>query len=91
MAVRITPEGDMAQVFPSGKVFTLLEMYRLIDCDMVEIVRLVDDRRWLVLDEEGLLREKPVNHTATFLYNRGRHSFSWIVGTVLLAEPHEVE
>src|SRR4030095_5986411 len=92
MGLRVTPEGSVTHVFPeSGMAFKLEELYRHTDCDTVDIRRLVD-RRWLVCDDNGHLKELPLNPIASYFFNEGRGGpWAPIVGTVLLAEFHEVE
>ena len=91
MALRITPDWDISEVFPeNGMVFTLPELYRHTDCNTIDIRRLAD-RRWLVCDDNGKLKALPVNPFATFAYNEGRREWDLVVGTVLIAEFHEVE
>ena len=91
MAVRITPEGDVTHVFPkNGMAFTLPELYEHTDCDTIDIRRLAD-RRWLVCDDNGKLKQLPFNAVATFTYNQDRIGWDHVVGTVLIAVFHEVE
>jgi uncharacterized protein YacL len=53
----------------------------------IEIAYL-QDGRMLVIDEEGKLKGKPVNETATVLYNNPNDC---IVGDAILAEHDEID
>jgi Domain of unknown function (DUF3846) len=91
MARRITPDGTTTEVVPeNGRAFTLPELHRHTDCDCVDIRRLMD-HRWLVCDDDGKQKGLAPNAVATFLYNQGRLGWDPVVGTVLVAEFHEVE
>jgi hypothetical protein len=59
MAVEIAPEN--------GKTFALPELYRLLDCDTIQILQLENPDRWLIIDEEGKIKDRPINSTATVL------------------------
>jgi len=68
-AILYKTDGTETEVFPvDGKEFQLEEMYRLIDCEIVELVQLgngVD----LWCDEEGLMKSNwMMNVKATELY-----------------------
>src|SRR4029453_3749773 len=72
---------------------TLPELYRHIDCATIDIRR-VAYRRWLVCDDDGKRKKLPLNPAATVIYNKGRLppcDWDLVVGTVLIAEFHEVE
>jgi hypothetical protein len=51
------------------------------------------DGRWLVVDDEGLLKELPLNPAATVFFNRGRFASVCypVVGLALIAEPTEIQ
>lgn len=77
MAEEITPED--------GKSFKLPELYRMLDCSMIEVLRLEFPARWLIFDEEGNLMQKPVNIAATVLSRLFPHNV--IVGHAIIC-PH---
>jgi hypothetical protein len=70
---------EIMQPPKSGK-FTLEEMQQFVG-GYIQIFATVIPDMVLVTDEEGRLRDKPVNENATTLYLHGRHDF--IVGDVL--------
>lgn len=88
MATVIRPDGICTEVHPeNGKAFTLQELYRHTECDLVEMVGLPNgDIMWL--DEEGKLNGSPYNPVATALYNS---PFDVVMGTVLVVPPWEDE
>lgn len=69
----------------NGKSFTLDEVYKLLDVQMIEVVRLKGNLI-LICDEEGLLHKDPVvNREATRLYQESAGTQSvGIVGNAIL-------
>lgn len=43
----------------------LPQVYKLIGCELVEVVRMPGDALLMLVDEEGLLRGKPLNSLAS--------------------------
>lgn len=68
MATLIKTDGTRLDVQPeNGTDFSLDELYKMLDCDMVEVIYL-DDERMMFLDENGKLKPQKVNqmnHVAT--------------------------
>lgn len=90
MATLIRVDGTREDVAPdNGKDFKRDQLYRLIDTDMVEIVRL-DRSHILVIDEEGKCKCKAINHEATRLASRVLHPLDVIVGDAVLCYSREV-
>ena len=96
--VRLQTEGRGTVIYPDGKVlyvtpengerFTLAELYKLLDCDMVQILSL-DHKKILILDEEGKFKENPqFNLRATSIAYRFRsiRITDRIVGKVMLCD-----
>lgn len=67
----------------ASKGYTLEELYKLVGCEMVEIIPL-GDGMILVVDEEGRLNRKPLNVAASGLAGQP------IVGDVLYCAAHHV-
>lgn len=69
----------------NGKSFTLDEVYKLLDVQMIKVVRLKANLI-LICDEEGLLHKDPVvNREATRLYQESAGTQSvGIVGNAIL-------
>lgn len=85
----LDPHGHAPQpVTPrNGKSFKLEELYQLLDCRLVDVVRLTDDLI-LIIDDEGKFRQPAyLNLLATYLWYqyvpeaRGQDS---IVGRAIL-------
>lgn len=72
--------GERIAISPANKTdFKLKEAAGHLQCDYIEVVNVGQDRI-LIVDEEGLLNGKPINPTASFLFN------STIVGDVILCD-----
>lgn len=68
----IRPDGKVTDVMPmNGADFKLEELYKLVECDCIEIVSLYDGRI-MVIDESGHPNGLPRNELATQLYMMGR-------------------
>lgn len=90
MAILIAENGDKTEVHPAKPRdgFSLEEMYRLLDCDTVEM-RYMDDGRILMMDEDGKSKNRPANREATIIaFPRGG---DLVVGAVLLCEASEIK
>lgn len=95
MATIYRVDGTTEQVEPENKKkgFTLKELYKHTNSEIVEIVYLEADKIMsvaeqdliMVVDEEGLFNSKAFNRTA------GRMAKSHIVGDVLVCKNSEVK
>jgi hypothetical protein len=88
MAELLRADGTREMVAPkNGTSFEFIgEAYDLIGTDMIQLVA-TRDGRILMIDEEGKLKEKPVNAAATALYRYG--DLDQIVGDVLVCSSAE--
>lgn len=81
-------DGMTMDVEPlNGETFSLRELYKLLDCELIEIVHLHGSDDLLVIDEEGKLVPCPeVNRTATEIARKHRAivQYDYIVGKALL-------
>lgn len=87
MAFRITPDGEVTKMMPAGKTWTLDELHAVIG-GWVEVVRhgaRFDKDSIMVVDEEGLIKQKPYNADASQLAGQP------IVGTVLYGYATELD
>lgn len=73
----------------NGKTFELREMYKLINCTMVEFIYF--DNQILIIDEEGKLNHKPLNDIATYLYRKNKKIHDIIVGDALLVDRNQIK
>lgn len=88
MATLIKVDGSQKDVFPADKEngFTLKELYGLLECEMIEIATIFQDGKMLVVDEEGLLKSKPVvNPVASMLVG------DYIVGNAIVVSKEEFQ
>jgi hypothetical protein len=83
----IRVDGSREPVTPTnGTDFKFEQVYPLIGTDIIQIVA-CRDGRIMLCDEEGKLKDKPVNFAATQLYVHGTHDP--IVGDVLVCDKRE--
>ena len=91
MAELITVQDTTTTVFPQDSIFTLKEIYSLLNCNMVQIVSL-NDGRIMWLDEEGKLKPHFSNATATqLLHESGGMDDDYVAGDVLITSQDEVQ
>ena len=88
MAQIIYTDGLTKAVTPKNGTDFQLDELKAIVGGYIEIVETIDGRL-LVLDEEGKLKDKPINMKATRLYKQGM--FDFIVGDVLVCETDEIK
>lgn len=71
-AILIKPNGEVLEVSPeNGTDFKLKELYKLVECDCIDIVGLFDGRS-MVVDDNGIANNLEVNRKASQLYRKGR-------------------
>mgnify|MGYP001303404410 CR=1 FL=1 len=73
----------------NGTDFKLKELYKLLNCDHIEIVETKFNDIIIVLDENGKLLGKPKNTIATFMYKYG--SSDPIVGAALICNRNQIQ
>ena len=68
----------------NGTNFTLEELYKKLDCKLIEVVSLQEG--WiLIIDEEGKLNGKKINDIATSYFRKAKpYVNDFIVGDVIL-------
>lgn len=91
MAELITAKGSTSSVFSQDTLFTLKEIYSLLNCNLVQIITLSDGRiMWL--DEEGKFKPHFLNSRATLLlHESGGMDDDYIAGDVLITSQDEVQ
>lgn len=87
----IYPDGKVFYVKPQdGKKFSLAELYKLLDCQLVQVLYLgCESKKILILDEEGKFKKEPkYNARASKLAYRFHkiRETDRIVGTVMLCD-----
>jgi hypothetical protein len=65
----------------NGTDFSLSELYKLIECELVEVVTL-QSGKYMIMDEEGKLKGKAINKLASSMYK----PYEDIVGKVVICE-----
>lgn len=84
----IKTDGSVVDCPPAGKHYTLEEMQGAIGGGYIEIVRLGNTGHLMVLDEEGKIKDFPLNRLATRLYAQPP---DYIVGDVLVCLDGDIE
>ncbi len=72
MATLYRTDGTVETLQPPATGHWSLEELQTLVGGYIEVVR-TTDLRFMVLDEEGKLKHKPLNVAATRLYQHGRH------------------
>ena len=72
-----------------GKYYTLQQMQKIVG-GWIEMITLADGRH-MILDEEGKLKDKPVNLIATTLADNVLGGSDYICGDVLVCEDGRVD
>lgn len=92
MATLIKTDGTETEVRPQGKKFSLEEMYALLDCTTVQMLRIPKrPYRNLWMDEDGKAARKIVNEKGTDLARlAGIAGNDFVVGDVLVTGAGEV-
>ena len=91
MATLYKANGEIIEVSPeNGERFTLVELYDMLSCELVE--RLILPRnKIMIVDEEGKLRRKDTNAKATRIYHSAERMniYDWIAGDALVCDSNE--
>lgn len=83
MATFLRSSGESETLSPPNGIHWKLEELQTLVGDYIEVVR-THDGRYMVLDELGKLKDKPLNREATILYVHGRRDP--IVGDVVIID-----
>lgn len=66
-------DGKKRPVVPENGVhFSIEELYRMLETDMVQVISL-DRQHIMIVDEEGKMKNKPCNSKATLLFHETPH------------------
>ena len=88
-AILIKDTGEVMEIEPeNGLNFKLQELYKILNCKLIELV-VTKDGKLIVLDEEGKLQSKSVNTKATELYKYGEQDV--IVGDVIVCNNKQIK
>lgn len=94
MGIQILPNGTETVVTPktARRGFTLAELYKLTECQCVQMVPLADGRTMIVDENAKIKAEQPPNNLkATLLFRSGRvPTDEMILGTVLVCNKGEI-
>lgn len=90
MATLIKKTGEIETVTPTKKKFTLEEMYKLLNCESVEVIKMPGGTT-MWIDEEGRLKTNVLNlHATAILHSVGARASVVIVGDALICDRGEV-
>lgn len=88
MAILYKQNGEVVEdIQPKdGKRFTLEELYEMLDCETAERVFIEGTKIIMIVDENGKLKRRPRNQTATMIYHRRQrmNPWDWIAGDALV-------
>ena len=91
MAILYRTDLTMEEITPkNGSDFSLKELYEILDCDCVEVVPLTEIK-FIVVDEEGKLKDKEYNIYASKIYQRFRKTQDYLVGDCLMINNAELK
>ena len=90
MAQIIKTSGEVVEVSPQNGTDFQLEEVKAVVCGWVEAINLRDGRLMLC-DEEGKLKNKPVNIEATKIFHSALRTSDFIVGDVLVCKEDELK
>lgn len=90
MALVIKSNGEVLQASPSNNKYFQLEELQSLVGGYIEILRVWynNKKRLMIVDDEGKLKEKPINRLATKIYNAPDE---FIVGDVVIIKPEEIK
>jgi len=85
-ALLLNKEGTLEPIKPTnGTHFTLAELCKALDCEMIEVIYLNDADNIMIGDEEGRLKDDYViNPIATKIYQESWKTTNDIVGNIIL-------
>ena len=74
----------------NGTDFTLEELYKHLECNMIEVVYF-NDNTIMIVDEEGKLQDKMINTDATYIFRKKRKDNDFIVGNAIVCNVSELK
>lgn len=83
MGMLISVDGEQTAVEPKSATFSLDELQNYVE-GFIEIIT-IDDARTAIVNDEGLIRQMPMNPVASQVVGR------LLVGPVLIVAPDEIE
>lgn len=90
MAKIYKSNGEIVDIEPkNGKDFQLEELNKIVG-GYIELVTLPNDE-FMVVNEEGKIRELPVNDNATEIYQRKIGCWDYIVGDCLICKTSQIQ
>ena len=74
----------------NGTDFTLEELYKHLECDMIEVIYF-NDNTIMIIDEMGKIKEKYYNNQATYIFRDKRKTQDFIVGNAIVCDISELK
>lgn len=92
MAFLYKTDGTRQEIYPKEEKFTLEELYELLDCELIEVVRITPEKN-MIIDEEGKYTKSDINAIATFIAHvvNAIHHDDFIVGSAIVCNHQEFE
>lgn len=89
MGKLVKTNGEEQDIAPAnGSDFELKELYKLLDCSLIEVIR-TPDNKLMIIDEEGKLNNKERNRKATKIMEGAIFVSDWIAGDALIINDNE--
>lgn len=85
-AVLIRENGFIENIAIENPILTLKEIYLLLDCQTFEIALAFNDEWFMLVDEEGKLKNRPVNPRASMIYRNVAKVPDIIAGPVIICK-----
>lgn len=90
MATLIKTNGEEIKVQPgNGSDFSLKELQELVN-GYIQVLQ-INDKTYMVVDEEGKIKNKPLNEKATKMVREILLTVDYIVGDVLICDDSEIK
>lgn len=77
-AILVKPDRSIESIVPkNGKDFQLKELYKLIECNLIEVVyhdKLIGGKEYIIIiDKEGKFKTLPINYIVTSFWGKPQH------------------
>jgi hypothetical protein len=91
-AFLIQSDGEVFKIEPEDKIFTLPELYEVLDTNAIEIVNL-NQKEFIVVDSNAKMADKPRNENATEILHFQRSDFNddYIAGNCIICSKGLIE
>lgn len=75
----------------NGTDFHLPELYRMLECELIQVLPMPTEGLIMIIDDEGKLTDKPMNKLATDLIAANLFPGDYIVGHAIICTDEELK